>query len=399
MSPAARILLTARGVRAFGDGFVALLLPVYLTGLGFSPFQVGVLTTATLLGSAALTLAVGLTAHRLSARTLLSAASLLMLATGLAFSQLRAFWPLALVGFIGTLNPSGGDVSPFLPLEQSLLAYAGPEAGRTSLFARYSLTGSLLGAAGALTVGLADQVGARLGLARLDVAAAMFALYGLLGPAVLLLYRRLPELEHSEAAAPQPLGPSRRKVLVLAGLFSLDAFGGGFLVQSLLALWLFQRFGLSLSAAGAFFFWAGLLTAFSQLAAGRLAKRIGLINTMVFTHIPANLCLILVAFAPGLPAAMGLLLVRAALSQMDVPARTSYVMAIVTPPERAAAAGLTNVPRSLASALSPTLAGLLLTLSPFAWPLLIGGGLKIVYDLLLLAMFSHVRPPEEEAAR
>ncbi len=372
MTGTARRLLLTRGVRAFGDGFVALLLPVYLIGLGFTPLQVGVLTTATLLGSAALTLAVGAIAHRVSTRRLLIAASGLMCLTGLAFAGLSGFWPLVVVGCLGTLNPSGGDVSPFLPLEQSLLAHSTSDAGRTRLFARYGLTGSLSVAAGALAVGVAEQVGSRLGWASLDIARAMFGLYGLLGLVVMALYRDLPSLESEAEKARQPLGPSRRRVYALAGLFSLDSFGGGFLVQSLLALYLFAHYGLSLTTASALFFWMGVLTAFSQLASGWLAQRIGLVNTMVFTHIPANICMILVAFAPSLPIAMALLLVRSTLSAMDVPARSSYVMAIVTPPERAAAASLTNVPRSLASALSPSLAGLLLTLSPFAWPLVIG---------------------------
>lgn len=398
MSPRARLLLTSRGLRAFGDGFIALTLPVYLIGLGLSPFQVGLIVTATLMGSAALTLVVGLAAHRIAARTLLTLASLLMLATGLAFSQARAFWPLLVVGFVGTLNPSGGDVSPFLPLEQSLLSHAGPDAQRTALYARYGLAGSLAAAAGSLVVGAANWAGVRFGLAALDVARALFVLYGLIGLVVLALYRRLPAQESEAETARQPLGPSRNRVLLLAGLFSIDAFGGGFVVQSLLALWLFQHWGLSIPAASAFFFWAGLLTAFSQLAAGRLARKIGLINTMVFTHIPANLCLMAVPFAPTLAVAVVLLLVRSALSSMDVPARTSYVMAVVTPPERAAAASVTSVPRSLAAALSPSLAGFLLTISPFAWPLMIGGGLKITYDLLLLAMFRAVKPPEEQSA-
>jgi MFS family permease len=396
VSPTARLLLLSRALRAFGDGFVVLVLPVYLIGLGFTPFQVGLVTTATLLGSAVLTLGMGFVAHRFSARPLLIAASLLMLATGLAFSAVRDFWPLLVVGFVGTLNPSGGDVSPFLPLEQSVLAHAGPDAQRTRLFARYSLTGSLAVAAGALAFGGAEWLGRHVGVGALDVARMLFVVYGLLGLVVLTLYRRLPAVESEAEAARQPLGPSRNRVFLLAALFSLDSFGGGFIVQSLLALWLFQHWGLSISAAAAFFFWAGVLTAFSQLAAGWLSRRIGLINTMVFTHIPAQLCLMAVAFAPNLTAALALLLVRASLSAMDVPARTSYVMAIVTPPERAAAASLTNVPRSLASALSPSLAGFLLTISPFAWPLLIGGGLKITYDLLLLVMFRAVKPPEEQ---
>jgi MFS family permease len=385
-------------VRAFGDGFTALLLPAYLAGLGFSAFRVGVLTTATLLGSAMLTLAVGLLGHRASARRLLFAACGLMLATGLAFSRLSAFWPLVVAGFVGTLNPSGGDVSPFLPLEQSLLAHAGPPSGRTALFARYNLVGSLTAAAGALAVGLLRPLGRASGLPVSSLMQAAFALCGLLGLAAFLLYRRLPDEPPEAAALRTPLRASRRQVYALAALFSLDSFGSGFFVQSLLALWLFDRFGLSLAAAGGFFFWTGVLTALSQLAAPPLARRIGLIRTMVFTHIPACLCVVALAFAPSAAVAFALLVARALLSNMDVPARSSYVMAIVTPPERAAAAAVTNVPRSLASAFSPALAGLIFTLSPFAWPLVIGGSLKIAYDLLLLWRFQHVRPPEESAA-
>ncbi len=394
MRPAG-ILIAARGVRGFGDGFTALLLPVYLTTLGFSAFRVGVLTTATLLGSAALTLAVGLAGHRFPARRLLFAACVLMAATGLAFSQINTFWVLAVVGFVGTLNPSGGDVSAFLPLEQSLLAHAGAPSLRTHLFARYNLSGSLMAALGALSVGLLVPLRAVTGLAQLTLIEGAFAAYGLLGLISAALYRSLPDAPVEADAPRTPLGPSRRNVYGLAALFSLDSFGGGFMVQSLFALWLFHRFGLSLGAAGAFFFWTGTLSAVSQLAAPVLATRIGLIRTMVFTHIPASLCVIAVAFAPNVTVAFALLFVRALLSNMDVPARTSYVMAIVTPAERAAAAGVTNVPRSLASAFSPSLAGLLFSLTPFAWPLVIGGSLKITYDLLLLWRFQKVRPPEE----
>ena len=392
------LLIGTRALRAFADGFVALLLPVYLTGLGFSAFRVGALTTATMLGSAGLTLLVGLVGHRFSARRLLLASCGLMLGTGLAFSQLTAFWPLAAVAFVGTLNPSSGDVSVFLPLEQSLLAHAGPAAQRTSLFAHYSLAASLAGALGALAVGLLDPLGALSGLPRLSLVQGAFALYGLIGLLAVPLYRRLPDEPPGADAPRTPLGPSRRKVLGLAALFSLDSFGSGFVVNALLALWLFHRFGLSLAAAGAFFFWTGLITAFSQLAAPRLARRFGLINTMVFTHIPASACLVAAAFAPSLPVVFGLMAVRAALSNMDVPARSSYVMAVVTPAERAAAAGLTNVPRSLAAALSPALAGWLFSAAVFPWPLLIGGSLKIAYDLGLWAAFARVKPPEEEVS-
>lgn len=392
---AATTLIAARGVRGFGDGFTALLLPVYLASLGFSAFRVGVLTTATLLGSAGLTLAVGLAGHRYPAKRLLFAACGLMAATGVAFSQAHEFWPLVLVGFVGTLNPSGGDVSLFLPLEQSLLAHAGPPSLRTGLFARYSLAGSLAGAAGALAVGLLGPLKAATGLPQLVLFETAFALYGLLGLISAVLYRGLPDQPAASDTPRTPLGPSRRNVYGLAALFSLDSFGSGFMVQSLFALWLFHHFGLSLAVAGTFFFWTGALSAASQLAAPVLARRIGLIRTMVFTHIPASLCVIAVAFAPNAATAFVLLVVRALLSNMDVPARTSYVMAIVTPAERAAAAGVTNVPRSLASAFSPSLAGLLFSLTPFAWPLVIGGSLKIAYDLLLLWRFQKVVPPEE----
>jgi MFS family permease len=392
----ARLLLWGRGLRAFGDGFVSLLLPVYLTLLGFDAQGVGILTAATLAGSAVLTLLVGLIAHRHGHRLLLVAATLMMIATGVGFALETRFWPLVLIGFVGTLNPSSGDVSLFLPLEQAMLAESVSDKSRTSVFAAYSLVGSLVAALGALAAALPEYAVGLLPIDLLKAIQAMFALYALLGSASYMLYRRLPERrEQLRASLPQPLGPSRRIVLVLAALFSLDAFGGGFIVQSLLALWLFNRFGLSLAEAGSFFFWSGLLAAFSYLAAARIARQIGLINTMVFTHLPSNLLLIAVPFAPSLWLAMLLLLLRAALSSMDVPARTSYVMAVVTPPERAAAASVTSVPRSLAAAAAPLLAGYLLALSPFGWSLVAAGALKAIYDLLLLAMFRHKRPPEE----
>src|SRR5579871_6297609 len=388
-------LLAARGLRAFADGFTALLLPLYLSRLGFDAIEIGALTTATLLGSACTTLAIGFTAHRIDARRLLFVASLLMLGTGICFAELRAFWPLMLVGFIGTLNPSSGDVSLFLPLEHALLAQATPAAERTRTFARYSLVGALVGAAGALAASLPELLGGVVGVEIDDAIRLMFLLYGALGLAALALYRRIPASVGTSQETRQPLGPSRRIVFVLAGLFSIDSFGGGFFVQSLLALWLFERFGLSLAAAASFFFWAGVLSAFSFPVAVWISKRIGLVNTMVFTHMPSSVCLMLVPFTSDLRLVLSLLLVRAALSQMDVPTRTSYVMAIVTPPERAAAASLTAVPRSLASAASPVLAGWLMAASAFAWPLLIGGAIKITYDLLLLVMFRSTKPPEE----
>jgi MFS family permease len=380
----ARLVLAARGVRGFGDGFVSLLLPVYLTQRGFGPTEVGAIATATLLGSAAVTLAIGFVTHRLQPRRLLLAGAVLMSVTGAAVAIATGFWPLLVVAAVGTINPSSGDVSFFLPLEQALLAGATEPRRHTRLFARFSLVGALAAAAGALFAGLAEHV-------RVD---AFFLLYGLLGLMVLALYRRLPVIAVEERPR-TPLGPSRRRVLTLATLFSIDSFGGGLVVQSLLALWLFERFELSIALAGTIFFWTGVLTAFSYPVAAWLAARIGLVETMVFTHLPANLFLVLTPLAPTLPVAIALLMARAALSSMDVPARTSYVMAVVTPPERAAAASVTAVPRSLASALAPLVAGKLLAASSFGWPLVAAGGLKIVYDLLLLVMFRAVRPPEE----
>ena len=394
--PDAGALLAARALRAFGDGFVSLLLPYYLTLLGYSALQIGFLVTATLLGSGVLTLATGFIAHRHSTRHLLLGASLLMIATGLGASLLTDFWPLLVVALVGTLNPAASDVTLFSPLEQTLLTRAAPAQSRTALFARYSLIGALIAALGAQAAGLPDLYVGRGGASLLAAVQAMFVLYALLGAATFVLYLRLsPALESAQHEQPVPLGKSKRMVYTLAALFSIDSFAGGFAVQSLLALWLFQRFDLSVTAAGTIFFWTGVLTAFSHLAAARVAARFGLINTMVFTHLPANVFLILVPFMPTLELALLFLFLRSALSSMDVPARTSYVMAVVSPGERTAAASVTAVPRSLASALSPSLAGALLTMSGFGWPLVICGALKIVYDLTLLKMFSAVKPPEE----
>lgn len=395
-----RRLLLAKALRGFGDGFVSLLLPLHLLQLGLGPFQVGVIATTTLLGSGVLTLLVGAHAGRIAYRSLLLAATVLMAGTGAALAAVQGFWPLLLVALVGTINPSGGDVSVFMPLEHALLARSVGDRGRTAAFARYSLVGSLSAAFGALAAGLPSLAARALDVEVSSAIQAMFLLYAALALLSGLVYRSLPR-ERAPLAEERHarLGPSRRRVLVLASLFSLDAFGGGFVVQSLLALWLYQRFGLEPATAGAIFFWTGVLTAASYLAAVRIADRIGLVKTMVYTHLPSSLCLIAIPFCTELSWAIALLLVRSMLSQMDVPTRSSYVMAVVTPAERPAAASITSVPRSLAAASSPALAGWMLGVSAFGWPLVVGGVLKIVYDLLLLAMFSRVRPPEEETKR
>jgi MFS family permease len=384
-------------LRGLADGAVSVLLASYLTEIGFSPVQVGAIVMSTLLGSAVLTLAVGLLGHRLDRRRLLLAACALMAATGLGFAGVTSFWPLLLIAAVGTLNPSAGDVSVFLPTEQPLVSQAVHARDRTALFARYNLAGTFAGAFGALAGGLLVALAHR---ADWDLAVAErlgFVLYALVGLLVAGAYASLSPAVVGERPATKapPLASSRSIVLRLAALFSLDSFGGGFVVQSLLALWLFQRFDLSVQAVGALFFVAGLLSAGSQLVASRLARRIGLINTMVFTHLPSNALLILAALMPTAPLAVGCLLVRMALSQMDVPARQSYVMAVVPPAERPAAASVTNVPRSLASAVAPLLAGALLSRTSFGWPLVVAGVTKAVYDLLLLWQFRALKPPEE----
>jgi MFS family permease len=395
-SPHVNRILVAKGLRAFGDGYVSLLLPLYLLQLGYSALQVGVIATATLLGSGVLTLAVGLHAYRFHYRTLLLAATALMAMTGLGFAAVTDFWPLLLIAFVGTLNPSSGDVSVFLPLEHAVLSRVVGDRDRTAAFARYSLVGALVAAAGSLAAALPQLAAHAFGTSDRAAMQAMFVLYAATAGITALVYRTLPRALGADVkAAPAPLTRSKARVYTLAALFSLDAFGGGFVVQSMVALWLFQRHGLSPGEASAIFFWTGVLSAGSFLVAVRIADRFGLVNTMVFTHLPANLCLVLVPFMDDLAAVLALLFVRSALSQMDVPTRSSYVMAIVSPEERPAAASITSVPRSLASAVSPVLAGALLAASPFGWHLVAAGGAKIAYDLMLLAMFGKVRPPEE----
>ena len=391
----ATCLYAARAFRDFGDGFVAVLLVVYLTDLGLGAFQVGVVATLALFGSALMTLGIGLFGAAAGRRRLLIMASGLMIATGLAFAASSSYAVLLLVAFIGTINPSSGSVSIFVPLEHALLADSVADSRRTHMFAVYGLIGALAAALGSLAAASPEYL-VDLGLTRLEALKAMFLLYALLGVAGGVLYRLIPaDSSPGERKPASALGPSRGIVYRLAALFSIDAFAGGFAVQSLVALWLFNKFGLSLTAAGIFFFWSGLLAAFSFPAAAWLSRRIGLINTMVYTHIPSSLCLILAAVAPSLELALALLLVRAALSQMDVPTRSSYVMAVVTPPERPAAASITSVPRSLAAAASPVMAGALFAAGLEAWPFVICGGLKILYDVALLWTFRHVKPPEE----
>jgi MFS family permease len=390
-------LLTTRAMRGLADGAVSVLLPGYLTAIGFSPLRVGAIVFGTLLGSAALTLWVGLATDRLGRRRVLLAACALMLLTGIGFTSTTSFWPLFVVAVVGTLNPSAGDVSLFLPVEQAALAEAAEPRDLTATFALYNVAGAMAGALGALLSGLPAVVAARRGLALAPALRSGFVAYSTIAVIASSVYWRLTpaievERQHGKAAS---LAKSRSIVIRLAALFSIDSFGGGFVIQSLLALWLFRRFNMSVQLAGTFFFAAGILSSFSQFISAALAARFGRINTMVFTHLPANAMLMLAALMPTPALAMLFLLLRASMSQMDVPARQSYVMAVVPPEERAAAATVTNVPRSLASALAPLPAGAMLDATSFGWPLICGGALKVIYDLLLLMQFRAVKPSDE----
>src|SRR5271169_624208 len=392
----ALLLYAARGVRGFGDGFATIILPAYLTAIGYDAIQIGVVLTASLLGTAVLTLAMGAIAPRHDLRTLMLFGACLMVLTGLVFPAFQHIALVSFVAFVGTINPSTGDIGALVPLEHAMLAQGVADHERTQAFARYSLIGALSMAVGTLAAASPDFL-TRMGINKLDAFRSMFYAYAVLGLGCVALYRCLPHSRMVEATSHAPLGPSRSVVYKLAALFSLDAFAGGFTVQSLMALWLFERFNLSLSAASVFFFWSSTLSAFSYPVAAWLARRFGLVNTMVFTHIPSSLFLILAAFSSNLYVALGLLLLRSALSQMDVPTRTSYVMAVVTPAERATAASVTAVPRSLASAISPTFSGALLTTAFPGLPLIACGALKIIYDLALLYSSRHIKPPEELA--
>lgn len=401
-----RRILVGRMIRGLADGFVSVLLAQYLVGLGFTPVQVGAIVTGTLVGSAVLTLVFGLVANRTTLGRLLIRACVLMVLTGIGFASTTLFWPLLVVAVAGTLNPSAGDVSVFLPTEQAFLANRVDGRARTRVYAFYNLGATLAGALGALLSGLPARIAAASGWERVSVQRLGFIGYAIAAAAILVLYRSIPSREPEathraldEPAAPDaldrppgPLGSSRRIVLELAALFSLDSAGSGFVVTSMLVLWLHLRFGLDAGAIAAVFFAAGLLGACSQLLAPKLADRIGMVRTMAFTHIPANVLLAMAAFAPSGAVAIALLLARALFSQMDVPARQAFVMAVVPEGRRAAASSVTNVPRSLASAATPLIAGALLARTTFGWPLVIAGSMKLAYDILLLVM--HRNTPE-----
>lgn len=390
------LLFTTRFVRLFAYGLLAVIVVLYLAELGLSNWEIGLLLTLTLLGDVAISLWITTSADRLGRRRMLVAGAVLMLLAGLLFASTGNFLLLLLAATIGVISPSGNEVGPFLSVEQASLSEIVPGDRRTGVFAWYNLVGSLATALGSLCGGLLTQLARDAGAVGAEVYRPVVIAYGALGLLMGLMFcllscatevRRDVRSDKDETPAPKTLlglHHSRRKVFRLSLLFALDALGGGFIVQSLLAYWLHLRFGVDPATLGGIFLGANLLAGVSALAAGRLAQRIGLVNTMVFTHLPSNALLILVPLMPSLTLAVAVLLLRFAISQMDVPARQAYTMCLVTPEERSAAAGVTGVARSVGAAVSPMLSAALMGFPALMGiPFFLAGGIKIVYDVLL----------------
>lgn len=392
-----RLLFATAAARTFAYGFLSVVLGLYLDALGLTPPAIGAIFTAALAGGAVMTILLTTVADRVGRRRILVAGAALMALAGAVFALTDEPALLILAAIIGTISPSGKEVGPFLSVEQAILPQTAPDTQRTSTFAAYNVVSSLASALGALAAGLP----ALLGLPGLEGYRLLIWAYAATGLLLLALFARLsPAAEAPAALASRQrarLGLHRSRGLVtrMAALFAIDAFAGGFVVQSLVAYWFFLRFGTEPAALGLIFFAANLASAVSFFAAVPLARRIGLLNTMVFTHLPSNVLLMLVPLMPSLETAAAMLLVRHLLSQLDVPTRQSYTMAVVAPDERSAAAGFTSVARTAASAIAPGFAGATLAVPALGLPFLIAGGLKIVYDLALLVAFRHIRPPEE----
>jgi MFS family permease len=397
LTPDGWLLFATRSIRLFAYGGLSVVLVLYLTELGLTTPDVGLLLTATLLGDTFISLFLTTQADRIGRRRMLIVGAALMAAAGLVFGWTTQFWLLVVAGTIGVISPSGQEVGPFLPIEQAALSQVVAARARTEVFAWYTLAGSLATALGALAAGALTHLLAQ-SWSPLDAYRVVVLGYACAGVVLALLFGRVTAASEVPVAVTSLSGisRSRRTVLKLSALFALDSFGGGFVVQSFAAYWFHLRFGVDPQTLGVLFFGANVLAGISALFAARLANRIGLINTMVVTHLPSNVLLILIPLMPTLPLAALMLLVRFSISQMDVPARQSYVIAVVDPHERSAASGITGVARTTGAAISPLFAGLL-----FARPALIGvpfflaGTLKIAYDLLLFRAFRSVRPPEE----
>ena len=390
------LLFLTRALRMFAYGVASVVLVLHLSAAGYGEARIGLLVSFTLLGDVAVSLAVTTRADRVGRRRMLVLGGMLMLLAGAAFAATTAFPLLALAATIGVLSPSGNEVGPFLSIEQAAIAQELSPGARTAAFAWYQLTGALATAAGALAGGVLAETLQRAGVAPLRSYQLLFAGYAVAGAALALLFTRLSgavEPPRARAAARGDLGlhRSRAVVLRLSALFSLDAFAGGFVVQSFVAWWFHRRFGAGPALLGAIFFGANVLAGVSALSAAAIARRFGLVNTMVFTHLPSNVLLALVPFMPTLPLAVAVLLLRFSISQMDVPTRQSYTMAVVDPDERSAAAGVTGIARTLGAAVAPLAAGPLYASAALSGaPFLVAGALKVVYDVLLWRAFRGV---------
>jgi len=400
------LLFTTRIIRLFCYGFLSVVLALYLIQVGLSEKTVGLVFTLTLAGDAGISLWLTTRADRFGRQRTLIAGALLMIGAGLVFIFTRNSIALAVAAIIGVISPSGNEIGPFLSVEQAALTQLLPGEKRTQTFAWYALAGSLATATGALSGGWLAQVLQQNGFLALNayrVVLAGYALGGLILVGLFLCLSKAVEITSANKVS-QPLflglHRSRSVVMRLSGLFALDAFAGALIVQSLLAYWFHVKYGVDTGVLGSIFFGANILAGLSALFAARIARRFGLINTMVFTHIPSNILLILVPLMPNLPLAIGMLLARFSISQMDVPTRQSYTMAVVAPDERSAASGVTTIARSVGAALAPSLAGLLMAVPAlFSAPFFLAGGLKIGYDFLLYQSFRGTRPPEERELR
>ena len=398
-----RLLFGTRIVRLFAYGFLSVVLALYLVQVGLTETEIGTLLTLTLIGDAGISLWITTTADRLGRRRMLVLGALLMLGAGVVFAFTSNLILLALAAIIGVISPGGNEIGPFLSIEQAALTQIVPNDQRTRVFAWYALVGSFATATGALAGGMLAQALQQLGDSPLDSYRSIVFGYAVFGVVLVALFSRLSssvevQADTRTAAAANLLGlrRSRGVVLKLSSFFALDAFAGGLIVQSLIAYWFYVKFGVEPALLGSIFFGANIFAGLSALLAARIAARIGLINTMVFTHIPSNLLLMLVPLMPNLPLAIGVLLARFSISQMDVPTRQSYTMAVVEPDERSAASGVTTIARSIGAAISPSLTGAMLNASLLSLPFFLSGGLKIVYDLALYFTFRGVKPPEEK---
>ena len=405
LTPDGRRLFATRMVRMFAYGLIAIVLGLYLSAVGFSDTQIGAILSLTLLGDAAVSLPITIIADRLGRRRMLILGSGLMIFAGVVFALTSNFVFLIAAAIIGTISPSGNEVGPFLAVEQAALPHTTTPQQRTQVFAWYSLGGSFLTGLGSLAGGLLSQSLVNAGQTPLNSYRAVILVYAALGAVLAIMFTRLsPAIEVDTAPGPITLQGlfglkrSRGVVTRLSLLFMIDAFAGGLVVQSLVALWFHRRFGIDPAVIGAIYLGANFFAGLSALAAARVAARIGLVNTMVFTHVPSNILLILVPLMPNLPLAIAMLLARFSISQMDVPTRQSYTVAVVDPEERSAANGITNIARTTASALSPGLTGAMFAAGGL-WlsaPFFVAGGLKLIYDMLLYRMFQSVKPPEEQ---